>query len=322
MTDSGLHLAQNNGPFDKHKGGTKALIKPDWIAVDWGTSNLRAWAMGPDGVQAEATSGAGMATLTRDGFEPALLALIGDWLTATPMPVIACGMVGSRQGWVEAPYRATPCTPVALGELIPALTHDSRLQVRIVPGLKQTTPADVMRGEEVQIAGALSVLRDFDGVICLPGTHSKWAHISAGEVVSFQTFMTGEIFALLARQSVLRHSIGAGWDDAAFDAAVSQALSRPEKTPPRLFSLRAEGLIATLSPDPARARLSGLLIGIELAASKPYWLGQRVVLIGDATLSSHYARALASQGLVAEILDVTACTLSGLASARGLLQKV
>ncbi|MGV8953463.1 MAG: 2-dehydro-3-deoxygalactonokinase [Cypionkella sp.] len=297
-------------------------MKPDWIAVDWGTSNLRAWAMGATGVLAEASSEAGMGTLARDGFEPALLDLIGAWLTEAPMPVIACGMVGARQGWAEAPYRAVPCKPVAKGDLLSVLTLDPRLQVRIVPGLKQPNPADVMRGEEVQIAGALALMPDFDGILCLPGTHSKWAHISAGEVVSFQTFMTGEMFALLAGQSVLRHGIGAGWDDAAFDTGVSDALSRPEKLAARLFTLRAEGLLAGLTPDAARARLSGLLIGCELAAAKPYWLGQRVVLIGAPKLAAHYSRALATQGLTTESLDITACTLSGLAIARGVLRKV
>jgi 2-dehydro-3-deoxygalactonokinase len=302
--------------------GTKALIKPDWIAVDWGTSNLRAWAMGPSGILAEASSEAGMASLGRDDYEPALLALIGDWLAETAPPIVACGMVGSRQGWAEAPYRALPCTPVALGELIPVLTHDPRLNVRIVPGLKQVKPADVMRGEETQIAGALALLRDFDGILCLPGTHSKWVHVSAGEVVSFQTFMTGEMFALLADQSVLRHCIGAGWDAAAFDAGLSEALSHPEKIAARLFTLRAESLLENLAPSALRARLSGLLIGIELAAAKPYWLGQRVVLIGAPALSAHYAHALQIQGVTPETLDVTACTLSGLATARGLLSKV
>ena len=200
--------------------------------------------------------------------------------------------------------------PALLGLLAPWLGAGS---------MKQTAPADVMRGEETQIAGALTLLRDFDGILCLPGTHSKWVHVSAGEVVSFQSFMTGEIFALLRQHSVLRHGIAEGWDDAAFDAALSQALSRPEKIAARLFSLRAEALLENLSPELAFARLSGLLIGIELAAAIPYWLGQRVVLIGAPQLCSPYARALAAQGLQPETLDATACTLSGLALARGLL---
>lgn len=297
-------------------------IIPDWIAVDWGTSNLRAWAMGPDGVLAEAASEDGMGKLTRDQFEGALLRLISPWLGAGNTKVIACGMVGARQGWLEASYRAVPCAPVAAGELTAVATTDPRIDVAIVAGLSQSKPADVMRGEETQIAGALALLPDFDGVFCLPGTHSKWAHVSAAEVVSFQTFMTGEMFALLSTQSVLRHGMaGGGWDDAAFDDGLSEAISRPEKIAARLFTLRAEGLLAGLSADAARARLSGLLIGIELAAAKPYWLGQEVVLVGSEALTSSYARALATQGLTARRLDATACTLSGLASARGLLGK-
>ncbi len=290
-------------------------VTPAWIAVDWGTSNLRAWAMGPDGrVLAEATSDEGMGKLSREGFEPALLRLVGPWLADRP-PVVACGMVGSRQGWCEAPYRTVPCTPLDRGALVLAPATDARLKVWIAPGLKQTSPADVMRGEETQIAGALRLLPGYDGVLCLPGTHSKWVHISAGEVVSFQTYMTGEMFALLSEASVLRHGMqGAGWDEAAFDAAVSDALSRPERLGARLFSLRAEGLIAGLSPQAARARLSGLLIGTELAAARPYWLGQRVTLIGAETLSAAYARALAAQGVAAQRLNATDCTLAGLAS--------
>ena len=297
-------------------------IIPDWIAVDWGTSNLRAWAMGPDGILAEAASDDGMGKLARDQFEAALLRLIAPWLGAGTTKVIACGMVGARQGWHEASYRAVPCAPVASGELTAVATADPRIDVAIVAGLSQAKPADVMRGEETQIAGALSLLPDFDGVFCLPGTHSKWVHVSAGEVVSFQTFMTGEMFALLSTQSVLRHGMaGGGWDEAAFDEGLSEAISRPEKIAARLFTLRAEGLLAGLSADAARARLSGLLIGHELTASLAMTRGQEVVLVGSEALTASYARALAAQGLTARRLDATACTLSGLATARGLLGK-
>lgn len=290
-------------------------ISPNWIAVDWGTSNLRAWAMEGDRVLAEAMSDDGMGKLARDGFEPALLRLIGPWLADGPVPVVACGMVGSRQGWCEAPYRTVPCTPLDAAAQVAVPTIDPRLAVRIAPGLNQTNPADVMRGEETQIAGALSLMPGYDGVLCLPGTHSKWVQISAGEVVSFQTFMTGELFALLSGSSVLRHGLqGDGWDDAAFDGAVSDALSRPEKIGARLFALRAEGLIAGLLPSAARARLSGLLIGTELAGARAYWLGQRVTLIGAEKLSTVYARALKAQGIDAMRLSVTDCTLAGLSS--------
>jgi 2-dehydro-3-deoxygalactonokinase len=296
----------------------------DWIAVDWGTSNLRAWAMGKDSILASASSADGMSRLDRDGYEPALLRLISPWLTeGHTTPVIACGMVGSRQGWHEAPYRTVPCTPLAPSNLVTAPTTDPRIAVRLIPGLKQTSPADVMRGEETQIAGVLALQPGFDGVICLPGTHSKWVHVSAGEVVSFQTFMTGELFALLSTQSVLRHGMaGAGWDDAAFDTALSDALSRPDRIGAKLFALRAEGLIAGLDPAAARARLSGLLIGIELAAAKPYWLGQPIAIVGAEGLAASYARALSAQGATPQVIPGDGCTLAGLAAARTRIPEV
>ncbi len=293
-------------------------MKTDWIAVDWGTSNLRAWALGDGAILDHATSAEGMGTLSRDEYEPALLRLINGWLPRGKVTdVIACGMVGSRQGWIEAPYRAVPCAPLDHGGLLHVPTRDARLSVRIVPGLKQAAPADVMRGEETQIAGALALRPGFDGVLCLPGTHSKWVHISAGEVISFQTFMTGEMFALLSTQSVLRHGMaGQDWDDSAFDLGLPDALSRPDRIGAKLFSLRAEGLLNGLTPAAARSRLSGLLIGVELAAAKPYWLGQPVALIGSEGLSRAYARALTAQGARPTVLSATDCTLAGLAAAR------
>jgi len=296
---------------------------PDWIAVDWGTTHLRAFAMGPAGVLAEAESDDGMATLARDGYEPALMRLVAPWLApGAPVDIIACGMVGSRQGWVEAPYRDTPCAPLDPPTLVTVPLADPRLTLRLVPGLRQVRPADVMRGEETQIAGALAAMPGFDGVLCLPGTHSKWVHVSAGEVVSFQTCMTGELFALLSTQSVLRHGMaGDGWDEHSFINALSDAMSQPQRFSARLFSLRAEALIANLSPACARARLSGLLIGIELAATRPYWLGQQVVIVGAPKLAATYAAALAAQGVIARTLPAAACTIAGLAFARSNIRK-
>ncbi len=292
-----------------------AAITPAWIAVDWGTSHLRAWAMSANGtVLAQASSDRGMGRLDRAGFEPALLALVGPWLQGST-PVIACGMVGSRQGWVEAPYAATPCPPQG-GSFARAQSDDPRLAVHVIPGIKQLHPADVMRGEETQIAGYLAQNKGWDGVICLPGTHTKWAHISAGEIVSFQTFMTGELFATLATQTVLRHSIAAdGWDDAAFDTGLADAYGRPEKLAGRLFSLRAEGLLHDLPGAAARARLSGLLIGAELAAAKPYWLGQQIAVIGAGALARLYVTALAQHGAPATQVNAEAATLAGLTAA-------
>jgi 2-dehydro-3-deoxygalactonokinase len=200
--------------------------------------------------------------------------------------------------------------------------RDRRMMVQIVPGLKQMKPADVMRGEETQIAGALALDPAFDGAMCLPGTHSKWVQISAGEVVSFQTYLTGEMFALLSTQSVLRHGMAAtGWDEDAFDQGVANGMARPERLAAQLFRLRAEGLIADLGPDAARAQLSGLFIGAELAAARPYWLGARVVLVGSSALTALYGRALAAMGAPSQALAAKDCTIAGLARAAGRLMK-
>lgn len=293
------------------------MTRPAWIAVDWGTTHLRAWAISEAGDPlAEVSSGDGMGGLARDGFEPALLRLVSPWLHG-PTDVVACGMVGSRQGWVEAAYRAVPCPPLG-PPLARAPATDARLRVRVIPGLKQERPPDVMRGEETQIAGFLAGTPGFDGVVCLPGTHTKWAQVSAGEVVSFTSFMTGELFQLLSRQSVLRHSIGEGWNAAAFAEAVSDALARPERLAGRLFGLRAAGLLGQSGPEAARARLSGLLIGAELAAARSYWLGQRIAVVGADALGALYAEALAAQGASPRRVNGTAMTLAGLAAARAL----
>jgi 2-dehydro-3-deoxygalactonokinase len=289
----------------------------DWIAVDWGTTHLRAWAMVGDAARAEASSADGMGTLDRDGFEPALLRLIEPWLGQGRMSVIACGMLGARQGWFEAPYVPVPTAPDALSP-VEVPTRDPRLGVQIIPGLSQAKPADVMRGEETQIAGFLDSHPAFDGVLCLPGTHTKWVHISAGEVVSFQTCMTGELFQLLAEKSVLRHSIGGvggdeGADASAFAEAVSDTISRPEKLAQRLFGLRAENVLNDLSTTTARLRLSGYLIGAELASTKPYWLGQEVAIAGSPNLNAAYAAALKTQGVLAQTFDAGPLTRAGLA---------
>ncbi len=295
-------------------------MKPEWIAADWGTSHLRVWAMEGSTPIDHAQSDMGMARVSKGGFEDALLALIEGWLGSAPVDVVACGMVGARQGWVEAPYAAVPTPPVQ-GAPIRVPATDPRIRAFVVPGLKQVSPPDVMRGEETQIAGFLDTHPNWDGVICLPGTHTKWVQVSANEVVSFRTFMTGELFDLLSGQSVLRHSVSEGWDEAAFAEAVEDTLSKPEQLAARLFSLRAADLLNGEDGSTARARLSGLLIGAELAASRPYWLGQKIAIIGAEGLSAAYAQALQPQGAFVEMADATTSTLAGLNKARNMTRE-
>lgn len=297
-----------------------ATGKPNWIAADWGTSNLRLWAIAADGsVVGERASDKGMGQLDPSEFEAVLVDLADDWLD-TATQVVACGMVGSRQGWVEAPYQTTPCA-VCPNRMVTAPTTRAGLTVHVIPGIRQANPADVIRGEETQIAGFLALNDGWDGVICLPGTHTKWVHVSAGEVVSFQTLMSGELFALITGHSVLRHSIApTGWDEDAFAEAMSATLSRPEGLAGRLFSIRAAQLVHDTDTVTLRARLSGLLIGAELAATKPYWLGQNVALIGADAVSMPYISGLAAQGVTVARADATDMTLAGIKAAHAHLE--
>ena len=290
----------------------------EWIAADWGTSNLRVWALdGAGAVMAQAGSDKGMGRLERDQYEAALLALVGDWLPeGRETPVMVCGMAGARQGWVEAPYLTVPCRPGDTS--IRVTTHDPRLSVRILPGVCQMNPADVMRGEETQIRGVLRTNPGFSGVICLPGTHSKWVDVAGGQIVRFKTYMTGELFALLGEQSVLRHSVGAdGMDGAAFAAGVRDGVFQPQRVLGSLFSLRAQSLLNPPQPAAARARLSGLLIGAELADAEPFWKGREVILLGAPALAKAYETALAVQGVEPERADNDRMTLAGLQAAYG-----
>jgi 2-dehydro-3-deoxygalactonokinase len=193
--------------------------------------------------------------------------------------------------------------------------------MRIIAGVMQREPADVMRGEETQIAGLLQTSPGFDGVICMPGTHTKWVRVKGGKIVEFKSCMTGEVFGLLATQSVLRFSAGGdGWDDSEFAYAVRGGLERPESFAGALFSIRASSLIAGLSQAAANARLSGLTIGTELAATKPYWKNG-VSIIDNGRQAALYASALKIAGAVTALLPAQDVTLAGLCAAHANFMK-
>lgn len=294
-----------------------------WIAADWGTSHLRVWRMEGHAVTAEARSAQGMGRLAPGAFEPALLDLIGPWLEdAGRAQVLACGMVGARQGWVEAAYVATPAPPGDPAASVPAPARDPRIEVRILPGLCQQDPPDVMRGEETQIAGLLLEEPSFAGLVCLPGTHSKWVRVASGRVEAFQTFMTGELFALLSGQSVLRHSMpGQSWNDAAFAAGFAAARSDPAALARSLFAIRAAGLLRDVPPGAARARLSGLLIGAEFAAMGGEALSGAVAVIGAGGIAEIYRDAFRLAGVEPQIIAAENATLRGLCAAHDALER-
>ena len=290
------------------------------IAADWGTSNLRVWGMDHQGnVINRITNGKGMSSLMPSEFEPYLMGLIRNWLPKegnTKCPIIICGMAGAKTGWKEAAYLKAPCPPVNKEKIIQIETEDQRISVRIVPGIMQKSPPDVMRGEETQIAGYLSKKPDFDGIICLPGTHTKWVHISAGEIVSFKTFMTGEIFISLSERSILKSSVQSKeFDPTSFLEAFEDTYSNPASLSSKLFGLRAADLLENTATKFLKSKLSGYLIGSELAGAKSYWLGQNIVMIGNNDLCILYEKALKKLGLNATIENTQNVTLNGLKQA-------
>lgn len=289
-----------------------------WIGVDWGTSNLRAYLVDKAGSTIiELESDKGMHTLKPDEFEGALIDLISPWLRdGIKMPVFACGMVGARQGWMEAKYRPVPCSLLQGSEATRVETSDPRIEVFILPGLSQSSPADVMRGEETQVAGFIASEPDFSGIVCLPGTHTKWVELENGEIRTFHTFMTGELFSLLSQQSILRHSVsGEGEDPPAFLQAALKAAAYPQQVAVELFGLRAQSLLEDPEPQVARARLSGMIIGHEIGVARAFWSGKQIALIGASKLTSLYAMVLENMGAEIRVIDTRAATLSGLAIA-------
>ena len=214
-------------------------------------------------------------------------------------------MVGARQGWLEVPYSETPCKPIFPEAIGRPDTRDQRLRVFVLGGIKQTTPApDVMRGEETQIAGILSADPSFEGVLCLPGTHTKWVRISAGEIVDFKTFMTGELFSLLSRQSVLRHSLnGAGSDAIEFARSIQLMMTEPASfCRATLLNSRRESGLRAGGGDRQSAAIGiadrrGACGGAELLVrSEPgyrrKWRAIRPVSRGLRTLGAHRASSM------------------------------
>ena len=287
------------------------------IAADWGTSNLRVWGMDYQGnVINKITDGKGMSSLKPSEFEPHLIDLIGNWLPKegnAKCPIIICGMAGAKTGWKEAVYLKAPCPPVNKEKIIQIETEDQRISVNIIPGIMQKSPPDVMRGEETQISGYLSKNPNFDGIICLPGTHTKWVHISAGEIVSFKTFMTGEIYQTLSKHSILKDSVKSNdFDFTAFLEAFEDIYSNPALISSKFFSLRAIDLLENTSTKFLKSKLSGYLIGSELAGAKSYWLGQNIVMIGNDDLCILYEKALKKLGLNTTIENAENITVNGL----------
>jgi len=298
----------------------------DWIAVDWGTSNVRAWGMSRTGdILFAAESDKGMGRLNKSDYAEVLASLLAGHLDDgdTPLDVIICGMAGAKQGWCEAPYLATPADLHSLGRnaVVPDMPKN-RLRPRILSGVSHDLPGeeDVMRGEETQILGLLTLKPAFSGTVCMPGTHSKWVRVADGRITSFATAMTGELYELLSTHSVLRHSLQGDLTGPALEDGLGTGLEtgigEPQALTGKLFKVRAAALLSGKTPDWCAGYLSGLLVGSEVAGHKN-WIGAAPIpLVGSARLSRIYARAFDIIGAKTEMVDATTATLAGLTAAR------
>ena len=283
------------------------------ILADWGTTNLRAWAMGHGGeILGHRSQGSGLLAVKERRFAETFVGFCGDWLDAKrPVPALLSGMVGSKMGWREAPYLSAPVMLSALGRHLCFAADIPGAAVWIVPGITLDDPAqpEVMRGEEAQIPGALSLLRQDGGVFLLPGTHAKWAIVEAGRLVAFRTYMTGEVYGLLKTAGTIGQLMEGeeGSAPAAFERGV--ALSRSPDAANLLHSLFSVRTLALLERLPRRSLsryLSGLLIGAELEDGRQ-WLAARgmapaVVAIGSPEMLDTYAAAAGLCGLALERL--------------------
>ncbi|HAH08915.1 MAG TPA: 2-oxo-3-deoxygalactonate kinase [Alphaproteobacteria bacterium] len=271
------------------------------IAIDWGTTNLRAFALGSDGQTLDMVAEPRGILAMQAAQYPEVLKTIrirlGD--ANESVPVLIAGMAGSNRGWIEAPYVECPADAGEIAGQVRAVPGVP--STWIVPGLRtaKSTRADVMRGEEVQILG--SGLRD--GILCLPGTHTKWAQVESGRISGFATVMAGELFDLLRKHGILSATLAASGAPDPQGFAAGLKVSRENRVLAGLFSLRAVCILDGRSAEWASGYLSGLLIGEDvregLAAAGP----ETVHVIGAADLSARYAQALESYGASAVILD-------------------
>lgn len=288
------------------------------IAIDWGTSSLRAYRLDQAGrISARRAAPAGIMAVADGGFAATLEAQLGDWIDDTP--IVMSGMIGSRQGWREVPYAECPSGAAAIARLMRPVEWGKGRRAWIAPGLCCRDAAgvpDVMRGEETQIIGALADLPTGEATICLPGTHSKWVRWRDGKIAGFATAMTGEVFAVLRCHSILGRLMSA--DDDAHDSAAFAAGRRRANEPGgllhHLFAARTRGLFGEIAEGALPSYLSGILIGHEIAALAPQAVGDDggvIHLIGAPGLVALYSAALAASGRDSRIID-SDCVARGL----------
>lgn len=283
-----------------------------FIAVDWGTTNRRAWRIAGGVVAQEFEDSRGVLSVDKAAF-PAAVAEIRERLGDHPL--LMAGMVGSNRGWVEAPY--VPC-PAGLADIAGALCWAEPERTAIVPGLSSDNPPDVMRGEEAQIVGAIAAgLVPADALICHPGTHNKWVIVAGGRVARFRTVMTGELFSLLGKHSILSDLLGGDIEPGeAFRAGAARGLAG-DALGAELFSVRASVLLGKSRKQDAADFTSGLLIGADIAFGLQQGAGDVVFVMGSPTLTRLYAAAIDAAGQRATEIDGETAFLAGINAIAG-----
>ncbi|EIV6851718.1 2-dehydro-3-deoxygalactonokinase [Klebsiella aerogenes] len=281
----------------------------EYIAVDWGSTQLRAWRMRDGECIDKLKLPCGVTRLNGQRAEAVFQQQLAPWRGDPALPVVMAGMIGSDAGWQPVPYLACPLALEALnGQL-----HEVAENVWIVPGLKvaQAADYDVMRGEETQLLGAWQLMPAECYV--MPGTHCKWGQVQNGVVRQFATAMTGELHHLLLNHSLLGQQLPVQQpDDAAFALGMEKGLTQPALLD-GLFSARAARVLGALAATSVSDYLSGLLIGAEVATFSERYRASRVVLVGEHSLSTRYQQAMAARGLAVSCCSGEAAFLSGIA---------
>ena len=277
--------------------------EPALIGLDWGTSSFRAYLIGADGgVISSVAAPEGILHVEGGNFEAAFGRLVGPWAAEHNVPVIASGMIPSRNGWVETPYVGLPSGAAELAAAMTTHTLANGRKIHFVTGMTAETSGapDVMRGEETQIAGAVAA-GGGSGVFVLPGTHSKWVAVEEGKITSFATFMTGDVFGAMRGHTILGALMDEGEGSGAALLRGAQA-SRDGGLGllHSLFTARTLPLFGEITKSEAADYLSGLLIGAEVQGARALAGDHgQVVLIGRGDLNTRYAQVLEVFGLKA-----------------------
>ena len=314
------------------------MTEPVLIALDWGTSSLRAFLLDNSGaITHSLAEPLGILNVPDNNFDAVYQKLIGPWQQQyDDLPAIASGMIGSRQGWLEAPYIACPATVEHLAKQLSEVITSTQQSLWLVPGVSFQDSSgipDVIRGEETQIFGELVSNQSSRQLFILPGTHSKWVLVEDNRIVWFATFMTGEVFAVLQQHSILgRLMTDTKMDSTAFKCGLNYAANNNSQQGgllKKLFSTRTLGLFDQIPSDGIYAYLSGLLIGSEIAEGLACVENREnrnaiktITLIGEPVLTGLYEQALQQYKISCQqgTANAVAAGLLAIASTAGLLE--